>query len=157
MNRLLVFGAVLGFISVIMGALGDHALDLSPEKTKGFDTAIRYNMLYAVLITAFALSQQKALILPGVIFAFSGALFFFQHLCFRFHGHISPDLSHAHRWFGSDGGVDFSFYLCLANKRQQSLGLSGAIFFDLLHMISVRLGVWFVSTMRYLFPAWHQY
>ncbi|MCD8525773.1 MAG: DUF423 domain-containing protein [Alphaproteobacteria bacterium] len=78
MNRLLVFGAVLGFISVIMGALGDHALDLSPEKTKGFDTAIRYNMLYAVLITAFALSQQKALILPGVIFAFSGALFSFS-------------------------------------------------------------------------------
>lgn len=52
MNRLLLCGAALGLVSAIMGALGDHAFDLTPEKVESLDTAIRYNMIYAVLIVA---------------------------------------------------------------------------------------------------------
>ena len=52
MNRLLLCGATLGLISVIMGALGDHGFDLTPERAESMGTAIRYNMLYAVLIVA---------------------------------------------------------------------------------------------------------
>ncbi len=76
MNRLLLCGAVLGLVSVIMGALGDHAFDLTPEKAESFETAIRYNMIYAVLIAALALAPvDKKLCISGYIFALGTALF----------------------------------------------------------------------------------
>lgn len=78
MNKLLICGAVLGLVSVIMGALGDHGFDLTPEKSESLATAIRYNMLYAVLITALALSQQKKLFISGAVFAVGTTLFSFS-------------------------------------------------------------------------------
>jgi len=76
MNRLLLCGAVLGLVSVIMGALGDHAFDLTPEKAESLETAIRYNMIYAVLIVALALaSADKKLRISGYIFTLGTALF----------------------------------------------------------------------------------
>jgi len=76
MNRLLLCGAALGLVSVIMGALGDHAFDLTPEKAGSLETAIRYNMIYAVLIVALALSSaDKKLRISGYIFTLGTALF----------------------------------------------------------------------------------
>lgn len=76
MNRLLLCGAVLGLVSVIMGALGDHAFDLTQEKTQSLETAIRYNMIYAVLIVVLALvPADKKLCVSGYIFALGTALF----------------------------------------------------------------------------------
>ncbi len=76
MNKLLLCGAVLGLVSVIMGALGDHAFVLTPEKAESLDTAIRYNMIYAVLIVALALAPaDKKLRISGYIFTLGTALF----------------------------------------------------------------------------------
>lgn len=82
-NKLLLCGTILGLISVIMGAFGDHALDLTQENVESLNTAIRYNMLYAVLITCIALVRftsvsnhlSKKLLLTGGIFA-SGVILF---------------------------------------------------------------------------------
>lgn len=79
MNRLLLCGAVLGLVSVIMGALGDHAFDLTPEKAESLETAIRYNMIYAVLIVALALAPaDKKLLISGYVFTLGTALFSFS-------------------------------------------------------------------------------
>jgi uncharacterized membrane protein YgdD (TMEM256/DUF423 family) len=85
MNGLLFSGAVLGLISVVFGAAGDHFLDLTPEQSESLDTAIRYNMLYAILITGIALVQfanipeklSKKLMVTGSIFTVGTALFSF--------------------------------------------------------------------------------
>lgn len=85
MNWLLFCGALLGLISVIFGAAGDHVLDLTPEQSQSLDTAIRYNMLYAVLITSIALVRftgvsdnlSKKLLLTGGIFTLGAVLFSF--------------------------------------------------------------------------------
>ncbi len=79
MNRLLVCGAALGLVSVIMGALGDHAFTLAPEKADSFETAVRYNMLYAVLIVVLAMvPAERKLYIPGFIFALGTFLFSFS-------------------------------------------------------------------------------
>ncbi len=79
MSRLLLCGAVLGLVSVIMGAIGDHAFTLTPEKTDSLETAIRFNMLYAVLIVALAMgAQEKRMKIPGFIFVIGTILFSFS-------------------------------------------------------------------------------
>jgi len=79
MNRLFLGGGALGLVSVIMGALGDHAFDLTPEKAESLDTAIRYNMIYAVLIVMLALAPaDKNLRISGYIFALGTVLFSFS-------------------------------------------------------------------------------
>lgn len=79
MNKLLICGAALGLVSVIMGALGDHGFDLTPEKSESLATAIRYNMLYAVLIVVLALAPpEKKLIIPSIIFTIGTAMFSFS-------------------------------------------------------------------------------
>lgn len=79
MNKLLLCGAALGLVSVIMGALGDHAFDLTPKNAESLDTGIRYNMIYAVLIVALALAPaDKKLRIAGYIFALGTAVFSFS-------------------------------------------------------------------------------
>lgn len=79
MNRLLACGAALGLVSVIMGAIGDHAFTLSAEKAESLETAIRYNMLYAVLIVVLAMAPaERKLYIPGFIFALGTVLFSFS-------------------------------------------------------------------------------
>lgn len=79
MSRLLFCGAALGLVSVIIGALSDHAFDLTPEKVENLDTAIRYNMIYAVLIVALALAPaDKNFYISGYIFALGTVLFSFS-------------------------------------------------------------------------------
>lgn len=79
----LVFGAVYGMLSVILGAFGAHALKkiLSVERLEGFETGVRYQMYAAffLLIVGYILkfdtSSQKwisILMIAGtVLFSFS--------------------------------------------------------------------------------------
>ena len=79
MKRLLFIGALLGLLSVVMGALGDHAFDLTPAAADSFATAVRYNMLYAVLTVALSLAPAAwRLGLPAALFAAGAALFCFS-------------------------------------------------------------------------------
>ncbi|MEG0761558.1 DUF423 domain-containing protein [Chryseobacterium sp.] len=79
----LVFGAVYGLLSVILGAFGAHALKkiLSVEKLESFETGIRYQMYAAFFliivgyILKFDTSSQKwisILMIAGtMLFSFS--------------------------------------------------------------------------------------
>lgn len=79
MNRIFIGAAFLGFVSVFMGALGDHGFDLTPEKAKSLETAIRYNMIYAVLIVAIAVApEDRKLHIPAYLFTAGTVLFSFS-------------------------------------------------------------------------------
>ncbi|WP_027380971.1 DUF423 domain-containing protein [Chryseobacterium daeguense] len=79
----LVFGAVYGMLSVILGAFGAHALkkNLSVERLESFETGVRYQMyaafflLIAGYILKFDTSSQKwisILMIAGtMLFSFS--------------------------------------------------------------------------------------
>ncbi|ALR32595.1 hypothetical protein ATE47_12655 [Chryseobacterium sp. IHB B 17019] len=79
----LVFGAVYGVLSVILGAFGAHALKkiLSVERLESFETGVRYQMYAAffLLIVGYILkfdtSSQKwisiMMIAGTVLFSFS--------------------------------------------------------------------------------------
>lgn len=56
-NKLLLTGALFGFLSVLLGAIGDHAVTLTTEQAKSLATALRYNSIYAVLICALSLAH----------------------------------------------------------------------------------------------------
>ena len=58
---LLIFGGILGGLSVLFGAFGAHALKnkFSGELQKNFETGVRYQMYHALII-----------IISGVIFPF---------------------------------------------------------------------------------------
>ena len=86
MNRLLICGATLGLISVIMGAVGDHAFHLSPEHMKGYETAVRYNMFYALLILVLSFQREKSFTVSGVIFSVGVILFSFSIYAARITG-----------------------------------------------------------------------
>lgn len=77
MNKLLFCGALLGLISVVMGAAGDHLITLTPETAHSLETAIRYNMLYAVLVVVLSLvtPHRKYISRCGWIFAVGVAIF----------------------------------------------------------------------------------
>lgn len=78
MNKLFIYGAVLGLCSVIMGAAADHMISLTPDKSESLETAIRYNMLYAVLIVLLSLiNNGMKLKQAGWIFAIGVSLFSF--------------------------------------------------------------------------------
>lgn len=79
MNKLLLCGAGLGLVSVIAGAWGDHTLSLDPDSAASLETAIRYNMLYAVLVTVLSLAPAEIKTrVPAFIFAIGTALFSFS-------------------------------------------------------------------------------
>jgi len=79
----LVFGAVYGMLSVILGAFGAHALKkiLSVERLESFETGVRYQMYAAffLLIVGYILkfdtSSQKwislMMIVGTMLFSFS--------------------------------------------------------------------------------------
>ena len=61
-NTTLIFGAVYGLLSVILGAFGAHALKkiISVEKLVSFETGVRYQMYAALflLITGYILKFE---------------------------------------------------------------------------------------------------
>lgn len=64
-NFVLITGAIYGMLSVILGALGAHALKkvVSPLKLQSFEVGVRYMMYHAL-----------ALLILGVILNFNTAL-----------------------------------------------------------------------------------
>jgi uncharacterized membrane protein YgdD (TMEM256/DUF423 family) len=86
-KNFLLFGAILGFLGVALGAFGAHGLRsrLSPEMLAVFETGVRYQMyhVFALLIVASAmghLGQPRLLIIAGWAFIagiviFSGSLY----------------------------------------------------------------------------------
>ncbi|KQT23855.1 hypothetical protein ASG22_07460 [Chryseobacterium sp. Leaf405] len=101
----LVFGAVYGMLSVILGAFGAHALKkiLSVERLESFETGVRYQMYAAffLLIVGYILkfdnSSQKwisILMIAGtMLFSFSIYLLSLQDYLganLKFLGPITP-------------------------------------------------------------------
>ncbi|MGD1320782.1 DUF423 domain-containing protein [Chryseobacterium sp. 2R14A] len=101
----LVFGAVYGMLSVILGAFGAHALKkiLSVERLESFETGVRYQMyaafflLIAGYILKFDTSSQKwisiLMIVGTVLFSFSIYLLSMQDywgINLKFLGPITP-------------------------------------------------------------------
>ncbi|MBU2950737.1 DUF423 domain-containing protein [Tamlana agarivorans] len=84
-KKILVTGAVLGMLSIILGAFGAHGLKalISAEAIQTFETGVRYQMYHAFLMlivggTSFvSLKTKKAvyyLVLIGVVL-FSGSIY----------------------------------------------------------------------------------
>ncbi|MGV6830665.1 MAG: DUF423 domain-containing protein [bacterium] len=84
-KKLLLSGAILGVISVILGAFAAHALkeQLSSDSLASFNTGVRYQMYHALFLLALANSailSEKAkkslliLTLLGVVL-FSGSIY----------------------------------------------------------------------------------
>ncbi len=77
------FGALYGFLAVILGAFGAHALKkkLTPEQLQSFETGVKYQMYHAILLVVlgFGLNFQTPLetymalcfILGTFLFSFS--------------------------------------------------------------------------------------
>lgn len=85
---ILVIGALLGFISVAFGAFAEHGLreTISEEPFRFLMTAVRYNQVHAVLISAIGLAVHHggtlaaipALRYSGVLLIVGTALFSFS-------------------------------------------------------------------------------
>jgi len=101
----LVFGAVYGMLSVILGAFGAHALKkiLSVERLESFETGVRYQMyaafflLIAGYILKFDTSSQKwisiFMIAGTILFSFSIYMLSMQDywgMNLKFLGPITP-------------------------------------------------------------------
>ena len=101
----LVFGAVYGLLSVVLGAFGAHALKkiLSVERLTSFETGVRYQMYSALflLIVGYILKFEtpaekwiSILMIAGTfIFSFSIYLLAFNDvssISFKFLGPITP-------------------------------------------------------------------
>lgn len=88
----LIIGAILGLISVAIGAYAEHGLKthISSEHFDMLMTAIRYNQLYAILITVIGLISLTAhniansifLKLSSILFTLGTLMFSFSIYCF---------------------------------------------------------------------------
>ena len=74
MNRFLLAGSISGFISVLAGAFGAHALRsrISPEHLVTFETGARYQMYHALALLAVAWLVGRA---PSAPAHWAGRLF----------------------------------------------------------------------------------
>lgn len=78
----LTIGALLGAIGVVLGAFGSHMLEerLDPEKLDAYHTAVRYQMIHALLLVAIGLAATDlpgslvGLFVGGVVL-FSGSIY----------------------------------------------------------------------------------
>lgn len=104
-KRIIGTAAVLGFISIIFGAFGAHALKevLNPEQLVSFETGMRYQMYHALFllfvgVAGFISEKQKKIIflltIIGVLL-FSGSIYLLatqsvSGINFKFLGPITP-------------------------------------------------------------------
>lgn len=97
---MLIIGALLGFISVVFGAYAEHGLRemLTQDQFRHILTAVRYNEIYAILISVFGLSclldaklrNSKMLCLAGYLFILGVVMFSFSiYIAYTFN---VPDL-----------------------------------------------------------------
>lgn len=106
MNKAIIgTAAILGFISIIFGAFGAHALKevLTPEQLVSFETGVRYQMYHALFllfvgVAGFISEKQKKIIflltIIGVLL-FSGSIYLLatqsvSGINFKFLGPITP-------------------------------------------------------------------
>ena len=92
---ILIFGTLLGFISVAFGAYAEHGLReaVTEEHFRFLMTAIRYNQVHAVVITAIGLALSnggKLLNIPAL--RWSGLLFIIGTVLFSFSIYLSVSL-----------------------------------------------------------------
>ena len=94
-------GAVLGFLGVAAGAFGTHGLRdrLSPEMLNIFETAVRYQLVHALVLLAVAwlVGRSPSLVvnLAGWFFVagvvvFSGTLYVLSMSEVRWWGAVTP-------------------------------------------------------------------
>lgn len=104
-NLTLIFGAVYGLLSIILGAFGAHALKkmISAERLTSFETGVRYQMYSALflLLIGFFLKMETPLerslawlmIVGTILFSFSIYLLSMQdawQTSFKFLGPVTP-------------------------------------------------------------------
>ena len=84
---ILVIGAICGFISVAFGAYAEHGLrgTISSEYFDMLMTAVRYNQMYAMIISMIGLTiLNGGKLANSTILNISGYLFIFGTLLFSF-------------------------------------------------------------------------
>jgi uncharacterized membrane protein YgdD (TMEM256/DUF423 family) len=89
-----VLGAVLGFLGVLAGAFGAHALEgrLTPEMHAVWETAARYQLTHAILILFAGWIGARAagwLLIAGIVI-FSGSLYALAGSGLRGLGAVTP-------------------------------------------------------------------
>lgn len=92
---ILVWGALLGFISVAFGAYAEHGLRaaVTEEHFRFLMTAIRYNQVHAVVIAAIGLSLLNGGKLANIpALKWSGLLFIVGTAMFSFSIYLSVSL-----------------------------------------------------------------
>ena len=89
---ILVIGAIFGFISVAFGAYAEHGLkgNLSPEYFDMLMTALRYNQIYAIVISTIGLiALNDGMLADSTTLKISAYLFIIGILLFSFGIYIS--------------------------------------------------------------------
>ena len=83
---ILIIGALLGFFSVAFGAYSEHGLrpKVSDEEFRMLMTAIRYNQVHALIISALGLIILPSSFLNIHLFRRSGFLFIVGTILFSF-------------------------------------------------------------------------
>jgi uncharacterized membrane protein YgdD (TMEM256/DUF423 family) len=93
---ILLVGGVLGFISVVFGAYAEHGLkeSISEEHFRFLMTAIRYNQVHAVVVTAIGLGIVSGVLpLQSLLIRWSGILFILGTALFSFSIYLSVVLA----------------------------------------------------------------
>lgn len=96
-----VLGGVFGFLAVVLGAFGAHALKgrLSPDDLAIFETGVRYQMYHALalLLVGLFMSREGSGVGPlagwsfaGGIVVFSGSLYLMVLTGARWLGAVTP-------------------------------------------------------------------
>jgi uncharacterized membrane protein YgdD (TMEM256/DUF423 family) len=89
---ILIWGALLGFISVVFGAYAEHGLckAVTDEHFRFLMTAVRYNQVHAVVIAAIGLALFNGGNLANIpALRWSGVLFIVGTLLFSFSIYLS--------------------------------------------------------------------
>ena len=93
---ILIFGALLGFISVAFGAYAKHGLSkiVTDENFRFLMTAVRYNQVNAVVtvVIGLALLDGKKYSNLRILLKFSGLLFVLGTVLFSFSIYLSVSL-----------------------------------------------------------------
>ena len=91
---ILIIGALLGFFSVAFGAYSEHGLrpKVSDEEFRMLMTAIRYNQVHALIISALGLIILPSSFLNIHLFRRSGFLFIMGTILFSFSIYTSVGL-----------------------------------------------------------------
>lgn len=79
MNVLLIIGAVLGFLGVVLGAFGAHALKAKfpePRYEQIWNTAVQYQMYHALGLILLGILSMDALLGSTTLLSWAGYLMF---------------------------------------------------------------------------------